>query len=64
MKNIINLIVEQNSDKKRIDAFIFEKCSELSRTRIKNLIIDKKLKINGKINEVPSKKIKKGDNIF
>ena len=44
MKNIIKLIVEQNSDKKRIDAFIFEKCKELSRTRIKNLIIDKRLK--------------------
>ena len=58
MKNIINLIVEQNSDKKRIDTFIFEKCSELSRTRIKNLILNKRLKINGKINNLPSKKIK------
>ena len=63
MKNIINLIVEQNSHKKRIDAFIFEKCSDLSRTRIKNLIIDKKLKINGKINVTPSQKIKNGDYI-
>ena len=56
MKNFIKLIVEQNSDKKRIDAYIFEKCTELSRTRIKNLIIDKRLKINGIINEIPSKK--------
>ena len=63
MKNIINLIVEQNSDKKRIDTFIFEKCSDLSRTRIKNLILDKRLKINGQINVMPSKKIKEGDNI-
>ena len=63
MKNIINLIVEQNSGKKRIDAFIFEKCNELSRTRIKNLILDKRLKINGKINKLPSKKINVGDNI-
>ena len=63
MKNIIKLIVKQNSDKKRIDTFIFEKCSELSRTRIKNLIIDKRLKINGTINQIPSKKIKGGDNI-
>ena len=63
MKNIINLIVEQNSDKKRIDAFIFEKCNELSRTRIKNLILDKRLKINGKINNLPSKKISVGDNV-
>ncbi len=63
MKNIIKLIVEQNSHKKRIDTFIFEKCSELSRTRIKNLIIDKKLKINGKINLTPSQKINEGDDI-
>ena len=60
MKNIINLIVEQNSDKKRIDTFIFEKCPELSRTRIKNLILDKKLKINGKIKFLSFKKIKNG----
>ncbi len=63
MKNIINLIVEQNSGKKRIDTFIFEKCSQLSRTRIKNLILDNGLKINGKINQSPSKKINIGDNI-
>ena len=64
MKNIINLIVDQISDKKRIDAFIFEKCKELSRTRIKNLILDKRLKINEKINSLPSKKIKAGDIIL
>ncbi|MDA9709726.1 RluA family pseudouridine synthase [Candidatus Pelagibacter sp.] len=63
MKNIINLFVEQNSDKKRIDTFIFEKCSDLSRTRIKNLILDKRLKINGQINVMPSKKINEGDDI-
>ena len=64
MKNIINLIVEENSDKKRIDTFIFEKCTELSRTRIKKLILNNKLKIDGKIINAPSKKIRKGDNIF
>ena len=64
MKNIINLIVEQNSDKKRVDAFIFIKCPEISRTRIKNLIIDKRLKINGKVNSLPSKKVNLGDSII
>ena len=64
MKNIINLIVEENSDKKRIDTFIFEKCTELSRTRVKKLILNNKLKIDGKIINAPSKKIRKGDNIF
>ena len=63
MKNIINLFVEQNSDKKRIDIFIFDKCPEISRTRIKNLILDKRLKINGKINSLPSKKVNKGESI-
>ncbi len=63
MKNIINLIVEQNEDKKRVDSFIFNKCIELSRTRIKNLILNKKLKINEKINQIPSKKIRIGDKI-
>ncbi len=63
MKNIINLIVEENSDKKRIDTFVFGKCSNLSRTRIKNLILDKRLKINGQIYVSPSKKINEGDKI-
>ena len=63
MKNIINFIVEENSHKKRIDIFIFNKCTQLSRTRVKNLILDKRLKINGEVNHVPSKKINKGDNI-
>ena len=64
MKNIINLIVDENSNKKRIDTFIFEKCTILSRTRIKNLILDKKLKINGKISNIPSKKISPGDKVI
>ncbi len=63
MKNIINLIVEENADKQRVDSFVFKKCIELSRTRIKNLILNKKLKINEKINHIPSKKIRIGDKI-
>ena len=63
MKNIINLIVEKNLDRKRVDVFIFSKCNQLSRTRIKNLILDNKLKINGKINQSVSKKINVGDKI-
>ena len=63
MKNTIKIIVEQNSDKKRIDVFIFDKCPEISRTRIKNLILDKRLTINGKIINSPAKKVKIGDKI-
>ena len=63
MKNIINLIVKENSNKKRLDIFIFENRSDLSRTRIKNLILDNKVKLNGIIINLPSKKILQGDNI-
>ena len=63
MKNIINLIVKENSNKKRLDIFIFENRSDLSRTRIKNLILDNRVKLNGIIINLPSKKILQGDNI-
>ena len=61
MKNIINLIVEKNEHGQRVDRFITNKKNDLSRTRIKNLILSKKLKINKKIIEDPSKKISAGD---
>tara|TARA_B100000424_G_C22888468_1_gene472647 strand:+ start:31 stop:1008 length:978 start_codon:yes stop_codon:yes gene_type:complete len=64
MKNIIKLFVEENSGKKRVDVFIYEKCPEISRTRIKNLILNKKLKINRKIYDLPSKKVNEGDLIL
>ena len=61
MKNIINLIVEKVEDNLRVDQFIADKEPALSRTRIKNLIINSKLKINKKLVEDPSKKINDGD---
>ncbi len=64
MKNIINLIVDNNDSPLRIDAFITKKKKELSRTRVKNLILKKKLKLNNKILEDPSKKVSKGDRII
>ncbi len=63
MKNIINLIAEDQDKNLRIDLFLSKK-KELSRTRIKNLILAKNLKINNKIIEDPSKKISKGDKII
>ena len=63
MKNIINLIVEDQDKNLRIDLFLSKK-KELSRTRIKNLILTKNLKINNKIIADPSKKISKGDKII
>ena len=64
MKNIINLIVQNQYDGLRIDTFISKKKKELSRTRVKNLILKKKLKINNNICEEPSKKIFEGDKIL
>ena len=56
MKNIINLIVHNKEVGLRIDTLITKKKEELSRTRVKNLILKKKLKLNNNILENPSKK--------
>ena len=64
MKNVINLVVGKNITKKRIDMFILENCKNLSRSRIKNLILEKKLKLNGKINISASKYVRNGDKII
>ncbi len=63
MKKKINLIVKDFENNIRVDVFINKKENSLSRTRVKNLILDKKLKINNKTINDPSKKISLGDNI-
>ena len=63
MKNIINLIVKDDENNQRVDQFISNKEKDLSRTRIKNLILNKKLKINKKTITDPSKKICSDDSI-
>ena len=57
MKKIINLIVKSENVGLRTDVFINKKESLLSRTRIKNLILKKKLKFNNQIIINPSKKV-------
>ncbi len=64
MENIINLIVQENEEGIRIDTFISKKNKNLSRTRVKNLILDEKLKINNIIAKDPSKKTIKNDKII
>ena len=64
MKNFINLIVAENEQDQRIDRYISNNKKDLSRTRVKNLILNKKLKINGIVVNDPSKKIKTGDDVF
>ena len=63
MKNIINLIVKDNENGQRVDQFISNKEKDLSRTRIKNLILNKKLKINKNTISDPSKKVSTNDYI-
>jgi 23S rRNA pseudouridine1911/1915/1917 synthase len=60
IKNI-NLVVSSVNNGSRIDIFINKKAKSLSRTRIKNLILEEKLKINKKITIDPSKKVTTGD---
>jgi len=45
MSKIVNLLVKTEENNQRVDTFIKNKEQSLSRTRIKNLILKKKLKI-------------------
>ena len=63
MKNTIKLIVNINDKNQRIDVFLNKKNQQISRSRIKNLILKKKLKVNDKVILNPSKKILFGDKI-
>ena len=63
MKKIIKLIVEENNLVKRLDSFITQQLSDISRTRVKNLILNGSVKINNKTDYNPSKKISIKDNI-
>ena len=63
MKKKINLIARDDDNNVRVDVFINKREKSLSRTRIKNLILKKRLKINDKIVTNPSKKISTSDDI-
>ena len=63
MKKIINLLVGPQDDILRVDQFINKYEKDLSRSKIKNLILKKNLSINNKLNDDPSKKIKINDKI-
>ena len=63
MKKIINLLVGTQDDILRVDQFINKYEKDLSRSKIKNLILKKNLSINNKLNDDPSKKIKINDKI-
>ena len=61
MKKKINLIVEEADKNLRVDVFIHKREKNISRTRIKNLILDKKLKVNNKILVDPSRRLSIND---
>ena len=50
-----------NDHKTRVDLFLIKYNKEISRTRIKNLILDKRLKINNQTVTNPSKKVLEND---
>jgi 23S rRNA pseudouridine1911/1915/1917 synthase len=63
MKKNINLIVKENENNLRLDVFINKREELISRTRIKNLILKEKLRLNDLIIIDPSKKVSTGDEI-
>jgi len=63
MEKNINLIVEADENNLRLDIFVNKREKLISRTRIKNLILKEKLKLNNLVVNSPSKKIFTGDKI-
>ena len=61
MEKKINLIVTDDDKNLRVDVFINKKENDISRTRVKNLILNNKLKLNNETIKDPSKKIHIGD---
>ena len=61
MKNIITHKVKKELSKIRLDQFLKKNITDLSRTRIKKLIIDGFLKINNRIIVDPSYNVKEND---
>ena len=63
MKKSINFITQSEDNNLRVDVFVNKKENTLSRTRVKNLILKGKLKLNGKVINNPSHKVLKEDKI-
>ena len=58
MNNSMKFLVKKSDDSKRLDVFLSEKIKHLTRSNIKKIIESKNVKINKKIADSPSKKIK------
>ena len=64
MKSFINIKVKNKEKNLRIDILLTNQDNKLSRSRVKSLILENKLKINNIIINDPSKKIKLNDEIY
>ena len=63
MEKNISFIVKEKEKNLRVDVLINKRDEFISRTRIKNLILKEKLKLNNKIIKSPSKRVSAGDSI-
>ena len=63
MNNTIKFLVDKNSSGKRLDVFLTENISHLTRSFLKKLIEQKQVKLNKKILTSPSTKVKVKDQI-
>jgi len=63
MEKNFNFIVKEDEKNLRVDVLINKREELISRTRIKNLILKEKLKLNNEIIKSPSKKVSIGDTI-
>ena len=64
MEKNINFIVREDENNLRVDVLVNKRDKLISRTRVKNLILKQKLKLNNKILKSPSKKVIAGDIIY
>ena len=64
MNNSMKFLVKKRDDSKRLDVFLSEKIKHLTRSNIKKIIESKNVKINKKIADSPSKKVKINDEVI
>ena len=64
MNNSMKFLVKKIDGSKRLDIFLSEKIKHLTRSSIKKIIESKHVKINKKITNSPSKKVKINDEII
>ena len=64
MNNTIKFLVDENSSGKRLDVFLTENISHLTRSFLKKLIEQEQVKLNKKILTSPSTRVKAKDQIL